>query len=137
MSVDSQTSEECSLSYSPDQDKLELVQSTQKIEHLTVSGRIAFACPWNDQETICDAVKKLTVGQILNDLVELPTPGKVTVKVLILLDPYGYEICFVSDEGFMELSELDPGTEKALDEAIATEKSNEWAKKLGKCRAEP
>ena len=138
MSVDSQTSEKVSLFYSPDQAKLELVQSTQEIEHLTASGRIAFACPWNDQETIRDAVKKLTVGQILNDLVELPTPGKATVRVLILLDPDGYEICFVGDEGFRELSKLDPGAEKALDEAIATDKSNEWfAKKGGKGRAGP
>ena len=34
----------------------------------------------------------------------LPTPGKADVVVTILLDPDGYEICFVEDVGFYDLA---------------------------------
>lgn len=137
MSVYSQTADKAALAFASDQAKLELVQSKQRIEHLTASGRIAFACLWDDQETIRDAVKALPVGRILNDLTELSTPGKAAVRVLILLDPDDYEICFVGDEGFRALSQFDPGADKALNDFIAKDKSNEWFANKGKSKASP
>jgi len=43
----------------------------------------------------------------------------------------GHEICFVGDEGFRELSQVDPQAEKIIDQALADDKSNEWFKKKG------
>ena len=61
---------------------------------------------------------------ILTKLVSLDTPGKATVQVglfclvemhnfeqvVILADPDGQEICFVGDEAFRELSQVQPKT---------------------------
>jgi hypothetical protein len=53
---------------------------------------------------------------ILTPLVSLDTPGKATVEVVILADPDGHEICFVGDEGFRELSRVDPKADELIDE---------------------
>lgn len=53
----------------------------------------------------------------------MDTPGKATVRVIILADPDGHEICFVDDEGFRQLSQVDPEGEKLLDKYIAKDKS--------------
>lgn len=62
-------------------------------------------------------------------LVSLDTPGKATVHVVILADPDGHEICFVGDEGFRSLSQVDPNADKLLNEAIGKDKSDEWFEK--------
>ncbi len=53
---------------------------------------------------------------ILTPLVSLDTPGKATVEVVILADPDAHEICFVGDEAFRELSQVDPKADALLDE---------------------
>ena len=60
----------------------------------------------------------------------------VTVKVVILADPDGQEICFVGSEAFRELSQVDPKAEQLLDEAIANDKSDEWFAKKGREKVE-
>lgn len=80
-------------------------------------GRIAFAVPYNMQETI-DQQIKASNNTILTPLISLDTPGKATVRVIILADPDGHEICFVDEEGFSKLSEVDPDSNGALDKFI-------------------
>ena len=55
---------------------------------------------------------------ILTPLVVLDTPRKASVRVIILTDPDGHEICFVDDEGFTQLSEYDDKSEADLDKYI-------------------
>lgn len=43
-----------------------------------------------------------------------------------------HEICFVGDEGFRDLSKVDPEGDKLLKEAIAADKSDEWFAKKGR-----
>lgn len=131
MSVFSQTKERIILGYAGNQCKLELIPISEKVVHDTAIGRIAYACSWDDQQVIRDRVKA-TGGTIINDLIELPTPGKATVRVLILTDPDGYEICFVGDEGYRELSAIDDNGDELLAQAIAGDKSNEWFAKHGR-----
>lgn len=40
------------------------------------------------------------------------------MRVIILADPDGHEICFVDDEGFSKLSAFDPDGERQLDKYI-------------------
>jgi len=96
---------------------LELVQSAVPLNRAETFGRIAFGVPWDKQEEI-DAMIKKNKCTILTDLVKLDTPGKATVRVIILADPDGHEICFVDEEGFGQLSELDPESEALLDKYI-------------------
>ena len=42
------------------------------------------------------------------DWVQLDTPGKATVEVVILKSNDGHEVCVVGDEAFVELSAFDP-----------------------------
>ena len=49
---------------------------------------------------------------------KLDTPGKATVEVVILADPDGYEICYVGDKGFRDLSKIDPLSDGELIKAI-------------------
>ena len=136
MSVYSQNTKDVTLGFARDQCKLQLVSSSVPIVHDTAIGRIAFSCPWNDQEVIRDAVKSSGQGKILNELIELPTPGKATVRVLILTDPDGYEICFVGDEGYRLLSQIDPAGDQLLTKAIAEDKSAEWFAKKGQSKVQ-
>ena len=84
---------------------------------------------------------------ILTPLVSLDTPGKATVEVVILADPVrhftahthsthththcgsivissccavqdGHEICFVGDEAFRELSQVDPEADHLIDKVM-------------------
>ena len=130
MSVYSQSKERVILGFASDQCRLELLPIQEPVVHDTAIGRIAFACPWDDQQVIRDRVK-LIGGAIMNDLIELPTPGKATVRVLILIDPDGYEICFVGDEGYRDLSQIDDQGDELLAQAIADDKSGEWIAKKG------
>lgn len=80
-------------------------------------GRIAFAVPFAVQELIDQRIKASN-NIILTPLISLDTPGKATVRVIILADPDGHEICFVDDEGFSQLSTIDPESNVALDKNI-------------------
>lgn len=101
-----------------------------EIEHAKAYGRVAFSVPFSE---LADAEKlALENGhKILTPFVTLKTDGKADVSVVIFGDPDGYEICFVGDEGFRELSQFDPDGSKLLDQAIAQDKSNEWFAKKG------
>lgn len=55
---------------------------------------------------------------ILTPLITLATPGKATVRVIILSDPNDLEICFVDEEGFSQLSQVDPEGDAELDKYI-------------------
>ncbi|XP_065891510.1 glyoxalase domain-containing protein 4-like isoform X2 [Dysidea avara] len=77
------------------------------------------------------AKMKETNHVILTPLVSLDTPGKATVEVVILADPDGHEICFVGDEAFRELSQVDPKADQLIDEAMQADKSAEWFAKHG------
>ena len=72
-------------------------------------GRIAFSI-----ESIDPVVAAVTAsGDTIHTApVALPTEGKATVHVVILADRDNYEICFVGDEGFRELSQLKEGDER-------------------------
>jgi len=91
-------------------------------------GRTAIAWPTNDLANI----EKRGVefgGSVLTPLLTLPTPGKADVVVVILADPDGHEVCFVGDEAFRELSATDPAAEALINQAIESDKSNEWIQK--------
>ena len=53
---------------------------------------------------------------MLTPYLTLPTPGKADVVVVIVADPDGHEVCFVGDEGFRDLSQVDPKGDQLLDE---------------------
>ncbi|PVD32776.1 hypothetical protein C0Q70_08222 [Pomacea canaliculata] len=130
MKVYSQDSKSALLSFDDNQCKLELVDIGQPVDHATAFGRIAFSCPAEEQPKIQRAMED--AGQkILNPLLSLDTPGKATVQVVILADPDGHEICFVCDEGFRVLSQIDPKADQLHDEAVKNDKSSEWFAKKG------
>ncbi|KAG8201819.1 hypothetical protein JTE90_027299 [Oedothorax gibbosus] len=122
------------LGYSDDQCKLEL-QCQGPVAHEQAFGRVAFSCPTTELEGIQERVKTAG-GKILTPLVSLDTPGKATVHVVILADPDGHEICFVGDEAFRELSQVDPEAGNLIEKAIASDKSDEWFAKKGLSKTE-
>ncbi|GIX99741.1 glyoxalase domain-containing protein 4, partial [Caerostris extrusa] len=109
------------------------------VNHEQAFGRIAFSCPTAELSGIQEAIKKAD-QKILTPLVSLDTPGKATVHVVILADPNmkwdGHEICFVGDEAFRELSQVDPKGESLLKEALIADKSDEWFAKKGLSKEE-
>ena len=62
--------------------------------------------------------------------------AQCAVQVVILADPDGQEICFVGSEAFKELSQVDPQADKLLEEAIVSDKSDEWFAKKGREKVE-
>jgi hypothetical protein len=56
------------------------------VEHAKAYGRIAFSCPFKEQPQIDEKIKA-TNHKILTPLISLDTPGKATVRVIILADP--------------------------------------------------
>ncbi|XP_002134335.1 glyoxalase domain-containing protein 4 [Drosophila pseudoobscura] len=106
------------LSYGGKQASLQLTQILDPINRAKAYGRIAFAVPSATQPPLYEAVKAAG-GTILKSLITLETPGKATVSVLILADPDGHEICFVDEEGFSQLSQVEPDGEQRLDKYIA------------------
>jgi len=113
MNVMSRNDNMATLCYHADQAKLELVQIVKPVDRAEAFGRIAFSCPRTELPTIEQAVKEAG-HTILTPLVSLDTPGKATVEVVILADPDGHEICFVGDEAFRELSQMDPTADKLI-----------------------
>lgn len=136
MKLVARTDASATLSYDEGkQASLDLVQLSETFNRGEAYGRIAFGVPWNKQEEI-DAWIKENKCTILTNLVTLDTPGKASVRVIILADPdgkaweikilhwmtfnsfVGHEICFVDEEGFGKLSEFDPEAEALLDKYI-------------------
>ncbi|EDQ92065.1 uncharacterized protein MONBRDRAFT_14416 [Monosiga brevicollis MX1] len=92
------------LRYTANQLVLNKIPGDVPLSHGTAYGRIAFSCP-ADNLAIIESRVKAADHKVLTPLVSLDTPGKATVQVVILADPDGYEICFVGDEAFRELSQ--------------------------------
>lgn len=110
--------------------RLALRDVGKPVDHAKAFGRIAFSCPASDLAGI-EATVKEAGHTILTPLISLDTPGKATVQVVILQDPDGHEICFVGDEAFRELSQVDPKADDLLSQAIEKDKSDEWFSKKG------
>ncbi|XP_045785871.1 glyoxalase domain-containing protein 4 isoform X1 [Maniola jurtina] len=110
------------LGFSEDQAKLELVDIGEPVNRAKAYGRIAFSCPF-DQQPIIDKKIQDAKEKILTPLISLDTPGKATVRVIILADPDDHEICFVDDESFRQLSQVDPASDADLDKFIKSDKS--------------
>lgn len=113
-----QTDNSVLLGYSEDQAKVEFEDIGTEVNHAKAYGRIAFSVPYNEQPEIQKRIQD-SGNKILTDLITLDTPGKASVRVIILADPDGHEICFVDDEGFRQLSVPDYPSEKILDMYIA------------------
>uniref|UniRef100_A0A0K8UBX9 Glyoxalase domain-containing protein 4 n=1 Tax=Bactrocera latifrons TaxID=174628 RepID=A0A0K8UBX9_BACLA len=117
MKVEVEDSNAITLFYGENQARLTLKKLTDPINRAKAYGRIAFAVPLNVQPAI-DAIIKQANGTILTPLITLDTPGKATVRVIILADPDGHEICFVDEEGFSELSKVEEDGDKNLTKYI-------------------
>lgn len=92
------------------------------MNHAKAYGRIAFSCPFEEQLVIEKKIQEAN-EKILTPLISLDTPGKATVRVIILADPDGHEICFVDDESFRQLSQVDPNSDAELNKFIKSDKS--------------
>jgi len=123
------------LCYEDNQAKLRLKSIDGSVEHAKAFGRIAIACPRSELPGIEEGVKG-SGNEILTPLVSLDTPGKATVEVVIVADPDKHEICFVGDEAFRELSQVDPKGDELLNEAMKNDKSAEWFAKKNINKAE-
>lgn len=117
MSILRQDSKKALLSYNGGKFGIEFSQIDEAINRAKAYGRIAFAVPYDLQPSIDEMIQN-NKKTILTPLVVLDTPGKASVRVIILADDDGHEICFVDDEGFSQLSEYDPKSEADLDKYI-------------------
>lgn len=117
MKILNQTSSTALMSYNDGRFSLLFKKIDDVIDRAEAFGRIAFAVPFALQPKIDELIKKNN-GTILTPLVSLDTPGKATVRVIILADPSGHEICFVDDEAFTQLSEFDANSDADLDKYI-------------------
>ncbi|KAF7989990.1 hypothetical protein HCN44_008664 [Aphidius gifuensis] len=122
MKVYDQNDSKVVLGYGDNQTKLELKLIGTEINHAKAYGRIAFGIPYDEQPAVQKKMKE-TNNKILTDLITLETPGKASVRVIILADPDGHEICFVDEEGFRQLSVPDYPSEAILDKAIKKDPS--------------
>lgn len=114
---------------------LVLKEIKDEIDHKSAYGRIAFSCPSSQLKPIQKKAEDAN-HRVLTPFLSLDTPGKATVEVVILADPDGHEICFVGDEGFRELSKVDPNANNLIDKSIAEDKSDEWFEKKNKKKDE-
>uniref|UniRef100_A0A1L8E1U4 Putative glyoxalase n=1 Tax=Nyssomyia neivai TaxID=330878 RepID=A0A1L8E1U4_9DIPT len=117
MGIVSQGDKEAVLTYGSTQAKLEIKEIADPLNRAKAYGRIAFAVPATIQPQIDEKIKANN-GTILTNLISLDTPGKATVQVIILGDPDGHEICFVNEEGFSELSQVDAASDQELEKYI-------------------
>ncbi|VDN15028.1 unnamed protein product [Dibothriocephalus latus] len=118
------------LSYGDGQCHLRITRESSPIDRGQAFGRIAFSCPRSELPKIQQKIEADN-QTILTRLVSLDTPGKATVDVVILADPDGHEICFVGDEAFRELSQVDPKADELLSEAMTSDSSDAWFEKRG------
>jgi hypothetical protein len=86
---------------------------------MTAFGRIAFSIAATELEGLQNSAVE-NGGRVLVPFVRVPTPGKATVPVVILADPDSHEICFVGDEDFRELSQVDPKADELLNAAMVS-----------------
>ena len=86
---------------------------------MTAFGRIAFSIAATELEGLQNSAVE-NGGRVLVPFVRVPTPGKATVSVVILADPDSHEICFVGDEDFRELSQVDPKADELLNAAMVS-----------------
>ena len=91
--------------------------SGKPVDHGTASGRTAFSIPYEQQSEV---ERRITEAKqkILTPLTVLDTPGKASVRVIILADPDGHEICFVEDEGYRKLSVIDKDATRELEKFL-------------------
>ena len=130
--VASTSNENVAISFDETEFKLNLTKSTDNvINHAKAYGRIAFSCPTEQLKPLQALIEEKNLT-ILTKFISLSTPGKADVCVVILADPDGHEICFVGDEGFRDLSRVDPAATSLLDEAILNDKSDLWHEKRAK-----
>ncbi|XP_076068939.1 glyoxalase domain-containing protein 4 [Oratosquilla oratoria] len=135
MKIFNQDDKNATLGFNDKQAKLCLKDIGCSVDHAKAFGRIAFSCPGGELQNL-EKIMKDAGQTILTPYVSLDTPGKATVQVVIFADPDGHEICFVGDEGFRDLSQVDPKGDSLLNEAMEKDKSDEWfAKKGGKASA--
>lgn len=118
MTIQRQNDTTALLSYNGGRFGIQFTQIKDSIDRAEAFGRIAFAVPFDIQPKIDELIQK-NQKTILTPLVVLDTPGKASVRVIILADPDGHEICFVDDEGFSQLSALDPNSDADLDKDIS------------------
>lgn len=105
------------LSYNDGRFGIELSKINEVINREQAFGRIAFGVPYELQPSIGALIEK-NEKTILTPLVTIDTPGKASVRVIILADEDGHEICFVDEEGFGQLSAFDPKSEADVDKFI-------------------
>lgn len=106
------------LTYQPEKGfALKFATLNGTLQRAKAYGRIAFAVPLDEQPRIDEKIRGIN-GTILTPLITLDTPGKATVRVIILGDPDGHEICFVDEEGFSQLSQMDQESDAMLDKYI-------------------
>ncbi|XP_063907697.1 glyoxalase domain-containing protein 4 isoform X1 [Zophobas morio] len=122
LTIYNKTDKSVLLGFKDNEAKLELENIDGPVERAKAYGRIAFACPFDQQPAISKTIEEHK-QPILTPLISLDTPGKATVRVIILADPDGHEICFVDEEGFSQLSEVDPEGDKLLNRYIEKDKS--------------
>lgn len=113
------------LSYNGGRFGIQFTKIDEPIDRAQAFGRIAFAVPHALQPSIDELIQK-NQTTILTPLVTLDTPGKASVRVIILADPDGHEICFVDDEGFSQLSAFDPASEADLNKFIKKDPFQKW-----------
>lgn len=65
-----------------------------EINHAKAYGRVAFSVPFSEQPSIQKKIKE-SENNILTDLITLDTPGKASVRVIILADPVSMMIVLV------------------------------------------
>lgn len=105
------------LSYGDNQAALSLNEISEPLDRAQAYGRIAFAVASTVQTTIDELIREAK-ATILTPLITLETPGKANVRVIILADPDGHEICFVDEEGFSQLSQVEPDGDANLEKYI-------------------
>lgn len=122
LTIFGRTDKSVTLGFKENETLLELVEIAGPVDRAKAYGRIAFSCLHDEQPKLSKKIEEHK-ETILKPLISLETPGKATVRVIILADPDGHEICFVDQEGFSKLSEVDPEGEKLLDRYIRSDKS--------------
>jgi len=66
-----------------------------EVNHAKAYGRIAFSVPFSEQPMIQKTIKE-SGNKILTDLITLDTPGKASVRVIILADPVSIYILLLT-----------------------------------------
>lgn len=105
--------------------RLRQLPQGEALQRGTGYGRLALSCP---AERLPELQENFTAAgyKVLTPLITLDTPGKASVQVVIVADPDGHEVCFVGDEAFRELSQVDEEAPQLLGESIAKDNSKDW-----------